>query len=157
MLFLSFLTSLSPLAFSRPICLFVGPVIHYSCRLNLMVFCYLFCQFFVALIIGFSFCLPGLPQMALNNTFCLPKNRRSLNPSLVEGFILYLSTISSTYLWDLGPKGILCLGHANVVSMLLSLVPGLFCLFLSLLSLSLSRLDFLQLLLQGNNMLLGGG
>ena len=32
-----------------------------------MVFCYLFCQFFVALIIGLSFCLPGLPQMALNS------------------------------------------------------------------------------------------
>ena len=67
MLFLSFLASLSLLASSRPICLFVGPVIHYSCRLGLMVFCYLFCQFFVALIIGLSFCLPGFSQMALNN------------------------------------------------------------------------------------------
>ena len=66
MLFLSFLVSLSPLASSRSIYLFVGPVIHYSCRLGLMDFCYLFCQFFVALIIGLSFCLPGLPQMALN-------------------------------------------------------------------------------------------
>ena len=45
---------------------FVGPVIHYSYRLGLMVFCYLLCQFFVALIIGLSFCLPGLSQMALN-------------------------------------------------------------------------------------------
>jgi len=42
---------LSPLASSRPICLFVGPVIHYSCRLGLMVFCYLFCQFLVVHII----------------------------------------------------------------------------------------------------------
>ena len=31
-----------------------------------MGFCYLFCQFFVTLIIGLSFCLFGLPQMALN-------------------------------------------------------------------------------------------
>ena len=38
MLFLSFLASLSPLAFSRPMYTFVGPVTHYSCRLGLMVF-----------------------------------------------------------------------------------------------------------------------
>ena len=38
-LFLSFQALLSPLAFSRPIYLFHGPVIHYSCRLGLMVFC----------------------------------------------------------------------------------------------------------------------
>ena len=37
-LFLSFLTSLSPLAFLRPMYTFVGPVTHYSCRLGLMVF-----------------------------------------------------------------------------------------------------------------------
>ena len=38
MLFLSFLASLSLLASSRPIYLFVGPVIYYSCRLGLMGF-----------------------------------------------------------------------------------------------------------------------
>ena len=38
MLFLSFLVSLSPLAFSRPMYTFVGPVTHYSCRLGLMGF-----------------------------------------------------------------------------------------------------------------------
>ena len=38
MLFLSFLTSLSPLTFSRPMYTFVGLVTHYSCRLGLMVF-----------------------------------------------------------------------------------------------------------------------
>ena len=38
MLFLSFLTSLSPLAFSRPMYIFVGPVTHYSCRLGLIGF-----------------------------------------------------------------------------------------------------------------------
>ena len=37
-LFLSFQALLSPFAFSRPIYLFHGPVIHYSCRLDLMVF-----------------------------------------------------------------------------------------------------------------------
>ena len=38
MLFLSFLASLSPLAFSRPMYTFVGPVTHYSYRLGLMGF-----------------------------------------------------------------------------------------------------------------------
>ena len=37
-LFLSFRALLSPFAFSRPIYLFHGPMIHYSCRLDLMVF-----------------------------------------------------------------------------------------------------------------------
>ena len=38
MLLLSFLASLSPLAFSRPMYIFVGAVTHYSCRLGLMGF-----------------------------------------------------------------------------------------------------------------------
>ena len=38
MLFLSFLASLSLLAFSRPMYIFVGPVTHCSCRLGLMGF-----------------------------------------------------------------------------------------------------------------------
>ena len=38
MLFLPFLASLSPLAFSRPMYIFVGPVTHYSYRLGLMGF-----------------------------------------------------------------------------------------------------------------------
>ena len=37
-LFLSFWSLLSPFAFSRPIYLFHGHVIHYSCHLDLMVF-----------------------------------------------------------------------------------------------------------------------
>ena len=37
MLFLSFRASLSQFASSRPTYLFLGPVIHYSCRLGLMV------------------------------------------------------------------------------------------------------------------------
>ena len=66
MLFLAFRASLSPLAFSRPICLFNGPVIHYSCHLDLMVLLFT-CQFFAALIIGLFFFLPGFSQMALSN------------------------------------------------------------------------------------------
>ena len=49
-LLLSFRALLSPFAFSRPIYLFHGPVIHYSCRLDLMVFCSLsFANFSVLL------------------------------------------------------------------------------------------------------------
>ena len=48
-----FRASLSPLASSRLICLFHGLVIHYSCRLGLMVLPSV-CQFFAALIIGLS-------------------------------------------------------------------------------------------------------
>ena len=49
-LLLSFQALLSPFAFSRPIYLFHGPVIHYSCRLDLMVFCSLsFANFSVLL------------------------------------------------------------------------------------------------------------
>ena len=66
MLFLSFRAFLSPLASSRPICLFNEPVIHYSCRLGLIVLLSA-CQFFVALVIGLFFFLPGFSQMALNN------------------------------------------------------------------------------------------
>ena len=47
LLFLSFRALLSPFAFSRPIYLFYGPVIHYSYCLDLMVFCSLsFANFF---------------------------------------------------------------------------------------------------------------
>ena len=49
-LFLSFRALLSPFAFLRPIYLFHRPVIHYSCRLGLMVFCSLsLANFFVLL------------------------------------------------------------------------------------------------------------
>ena len=57
MLFLSFVVSLSPLAFSRPMYTFVGPVTHYSCRLGLMV---LFAIYTVnslwPSLLGFSIC-----------------------------------------------------------------------------------------------------
>ena len=53
MLFLSFQISLSPFTSLRPICLFHGPVIHYSCRLGLMVLSPV-CQPFAALVVGLS-------------------------------------------------------------------------------------------------------
>ena len=61
MLFLSFLASLSPLAFSRPMYTFVGPVTHYSCRLGLMGFL----LFILSIPCGphyWAFLSAGLPQ-----------------------------------------------------------------------------------------------
>ena len=56
-LLLSFQALLSTFAFLRPIYLFHGPVIHYSCRLDLMVFCSLsFANFSVLL--GWASFLP---------------------------------------------------------------------------------------------------
>ena len=66
MLLLSFLVSLSPLAFSRPIYSFVGPVIHYSCSLGLMGSL----LFILSILCDphyWAFLSAGLPQMALNN------------------------------------------------------------------------------------------
>ena len=52
-LFLSFQALLSPFAFSRPIYLFHGPVIHYSCCLDLMVFVlYLLSTSFRSVLLG---------------------------------------------------------------------------------------------------------
>ena len=56
LLFLSFRALLSPFAFSRPIYLFHGLVIHYSCHLDLMVFVLYLCQ----LLFGLC-CWVGLP------------------------------------------------------------------------------------------------
>ena len=42
LLFLPFRTPLSPFTSSRPICLSYGPVIHYSCRLGLMGFLFVY-------------------------------------------------------------------------------------------------------------------
>ena len=53
MLFLSFRAPLSPLASPRPICLFHGLVIHYSCRMGLMVLPSV-CQSFAALVFRLS-------------------------------------------------------------------------------------------------------
>ena len=53
MLFLFFQASLSPLASSRPICLFHWSVIYYSCHLGLIVLPSV-CQFFAALVVGLS-------------------------------------------------------------------------------------------------------
>ena len=68
-LFLSFRALLSPFAFSRPIYLFHGPMIHYSCRLDLMVF--------VLCLLPTSLCCwVGLPFLHLG--FTKKKKKRPL-------------------------------------------------------------------------------
>ena len=89
-------------------------------------------------------------RLGVVDTFCLPKYRRGLNPSLVKSFIPYLEAISPTYLQDLSLKGFLDLSHSNIVPLLLCLLPGFLYLLLGL-------LDILQFLLQSNDLLLGGG
>ena len=60
-LFLSFCAPLNPFTSLRPICLSHGPVIYYSCRLDLMGFLSI-CQIsFLSVLLGFSFPL-GLPK-----------------------------------------------------------------------------------------------
>ena len=85
MLFLSFLASLSPLAFSRPMYIFVGPVTHYSYRLGLMGFL----LFILSILCGphyWALLSAGLPQMALNKIvfILLPggPSRRVMDPGM---------------------------------------------------------------------------
>ena len=77
MLFLFFLASLSPLAFSRPMYIFVGPVTHYSCRLGLMGFFFLFILSILCGPYHWALLSAGLPQMSLNN-FLLVQNRLAI-------------------------------------------------------------------------------
>ena len=77
MLFLFFLASLTPLAFSRPMYIFVGPVIHYSCRLGLMGFL----LFILSILCGphyWALLSAGLLQMALNSV--LSSSDRLITP-----------------------------------------------------------------------------
>ena len=60
--------------------------------------------------------------------FCFPKYRRSLNSNLIEGFVPYQGTVHPTYGMDLDPKGVLSLGHPDVVPILLSFILGFLCL-----------------------------
>ena len=93
--------------------------------------------------------------------FSLPQLRRSLNPSLVKGFIPSLGTVVTTHSWDLCPKGFLDLNYSEVVTLLLSLVPGLLGLNLCLLGLSsglfnliFKPLGFFQLSFEGCHLFL---
>lgn len=69
--FLSLRVPLGPFASSRPICLFYGPMIHYSCHLDLMGFFYLFTNSSLPILLGF-FLLLGFPKWTL--TLILPNS-----------------------------------------------------------------------------------
>ena len=60
LLLLSLRAPLTPFASLRLICLFYGPMIHYSCHLSLMVF-YLLANSFLPMLLNF-FLLLGLPK-----------------------------------------------------------------------------------------------
>ena len=77
LLFLSFRALLSPFAFSMPIYLFHGPMIQYSCCLDLMVFVlYLLPTSFQSVLLGWaSSLLFGFHKKTLSNTMC------NLNPT----------------------------------------------------------------------------
>ena len=65
-LFLSFRALLSPFAFSMPICLFHGLVIHYSCRLDLMVFILFLLPTSLCCWVGLPFLHLGFTKKTLN-------------------------------------------------------------------------------------------
>ena len=81
---------------------------------------------------------------------------------MVESFFPGLGTVGTTHGRDLCPKGVLGLSYADVVAMLLSLIPFLLSFDLVFLSLQFSFfgqvlkfVSLLQLLLQGCHLLLG--
>ena len=66
-LFLYFQAILSPFAFLRPIHLFHGPMIHYSCLLDLTVFLFsVSCQLFCVAELGFLSYIWGFTKKTLN-------------------------------------------------------------------------------------------
>ena len=78
MLFLSFQAFLSPFASLIPICLFYGPMIHYSCRLGLMVLPSV-CQPFITLVAGLS-----------SFTWILKNDPQHLAPWTYEAFLRFI-------------------------------------------------------------------
>ena len=76
LLFLSFRVLLSPFALSRPIYLFHGPVIHYSCCLDLMIFVlYLLPTSFRSVLLGWA--------SSLSFGFHNKKKKKTLNNLIV--------------------------------------------------------------------------
>ena len=98
---------------------------------------------------GYLFLVRDLQGWRKDDVFRFPQLRRSFNPSLIESFFPGLSAVSLAHRGDLYSKSILGLSYANVVAVLLSLVPlllsfsfvllnlyfGFFSLFLKFLSL----------------------
>ena len=81
-LFLSFRALLSPFASSRPIYLFHGPVIHYSCRLDSMVFLFsVSCKLLYVAELGFLSYIWVSQKIKRPSTMCLyQKNKYKSTP-----------------------------------------------------------------------------
>ena len=86
--FLSFRALLSPFTPSRPICLSHGPVIHYSCRLGLLVFLSIY-QLFPIYVVGLLLST-WASKMAINKEFLG-------EVSYIRRFILGLASITSAF------------------------------------------------------------
>ena len=84
---------------------------------------------------GYLYLLRDLQGWRKDDSFRFPQLRRSFNPSLIESFFLSLSAVSLAHRGDLCSESILGLGYANVIAVLLSLVPFLLGFNLVLLSL----------------------
>ena len=72
---------------------------------------------------GYLFLARDLQVLRKDDVFRFPQLRRSFNPSFIERFFLGLSVVSMAYGGDLRSKSILGLSYADVVAMLLSLIP----------------------------------
>ena len=70
-----------------------------------------------------------------DDSFRFPQLTRSFNLSLIESFFLGLNPVSPAHRGDLYSKSILSLSYADVVAMLLSLIPFLLGINLVLFSL----------------------
>ena len=84
---------------------------------------------------GYLFLARDLQGWRKDDVFRFPQFRRSFNPSLIESFFPGLSVVSTIYGGDLCSKSILGLSDADVVAMLLSLIPLLLSFSFVLLSL----------------------
>ena len=72
---------------------------------------------------GYLYLLRDLQGWRKDDSFRFPQLRRSFNPSLIESFFPGLSVVSPAHRKDLCSKSILSLSYADVVAMLLSLIP----------------------------------
>ena len=75
---------------------------------------------------GYLFLARDLQGWRKDNALRLPQLRRSFNPSSVEGFFPGLNVVSTAHGGDLCSKCILGLSHADVVTVLLSLISLIF-------------------------------
>ena len=94
---------------------------------------------------GYLFLTRDLQGWRKGDIFRFSQLRRSFNPSLIESFFPSLSTISMAHSGDLCSKSILGLSDADVVAVLLSLIPLLIGFSFVLLSL---HFGFFSLLLK---------